>query len=146
MEPTPDLPALRSRITSTDRALVRLLGERMQLVSEVAACKRALGAPSFDRARESEVLDAALAEATAAGLPPDLVRGVMGHVLAASRAAQRTSLPPAEDAPRSIGVIGGTAGMGAFLADVFARGGTPVETTGLERGAPAEEVAGRHDL
>jgi chorismate mutase/prephenate dehydrogenase len=142
----PALAALRARVLEQDRALVAALAERARLVEAVAARKRQVGVPAFDRAREAEVLGAALEEARRAGVPGDLVRGVMGHVLAASRRAQRFAVPPAEDPPRSIGVVGGTAGMGAFLAEVFAREGIPVETMGKDRGAPAEEVAARHDL
>jgi prephenate dehydrogenase len=36
--------------------------------------------------------------------------------------------------------------MGAFLARLLDGAGYPVETTGLDRGAPAAEVASRHDL
>jgi len=63
----------------------------------------------------------------------------------ASRLAQMRAQRAVVD-PFSIGIIGGTAGMGAFMEKVFSSAGYAVEVTGSDRGAPAEEVAARSDL
>jgi len=142
---TPGLAALRSRLGACDRALVRLVGERMALVADVAALKARSGAPPFDREREGAHLARLEQEGAAQGVPPDLVRHLFTRLFSASRRAQRV-LRLAKAERSSIGVIGGTAGMGAFLARVFRDGGFEVEVTGLDGGAPAVEVASRHDL
>jgi prephenate dehydrogenase len=86
-----------------------------------------------------------LHKAAALEVPGEVVRDVYATLFAASRAAQRRFLQAGET-HYSIGIIGGTAGMGAFLARVLDAAGYPVEITGLERGAPNAEVAARHDL
>jgi chorismate mutase/prephenate dehydrogenase len=151
-----DLRALRAQLTACDEQIVALLGERMRLIRRVADVKAAAGLPSFDREREGAHLDDLHARAAMAGVPADVVRDVYGTLFAASREAQREALH-ATDERFSIGIIGGTAGMGAFLARVLTRAGYAVETTGVVAtagapgetrhvGAPNAEVASRHDL
>jgi chorismate mutase/prephenate dehydrogenase len=117
----------------------------MRLVGDVADAKLKAGLPSFDRDREGAHLDALSDQGREAGLPLDVVRDVFGILFAASRHEQRLHLYPRAD-HFSVGVIGGTAGMGAFLARVFISGGHDVEMTGLDAGDPSVVVAARHDL
>jgi chorismate mutase/prephenate dehydrogenase len=136
---------MRDALTACDVQIVQLLAERMRLIHRVAELKAQARLPSFDREREGALLDDLLAKAAELGVPAEVVRDVYSTLLAASRAEQRRVLHAGE--PHfSIGVIGGTAGMGAFLARLLDGAGYPVETTGLERGAPSAEVASRHDL
>ncbi|HVJ88634.1 MAG TPA: bifunctional chorismate mutase/prephenate dehydrogenase [Labilithrix sp.] len=140
-----DLTTLRTELAAKDTELVRLLAERMSLVREVATYKAANGLPSFDREREGALLDELLARATEAGLPEQVVRDVFASLFAASRLEQKRFLQ--EQTERfTIGVIGGTQGMGAFVARVFRSGGYAVEVTGLDGGRPSEEVAASNDL
>jgi chorismate mutase/prephenate dehydrogenase len=140
-----DLAHLRERLAALDRELVRLVAQRMAVVREIAAHKLESELPAFDRAREvahlSELVDAAGEDAATA----DAVRELWASLFAASRRVQReAALTRLERV--SVGIVGGTAGMGAFLARVLGRAGFPVETTGLDAGAPARELAARHDL
>ncbi|MBL9039140.1 MAG: bifunctional chorismate mutase/prephenate dehydrogenase [Archangium sp.] len=139
------LKALRDALSSVDRDLITLLGKRMDLVRQVAEIKAASGAPSFDREREGAHLDELLELAMTVRLAPDIVRDLFRSLFSTSRALQRTVFA-ARAQHFSIGIIGGTAGMGAFLARVFMSAGHAVETMGLGVGAPAAEVASRHDL
>ncbi|MBX3186484.1 MAG: bifunctional chorismate mutase/prephenate dehydrogenase [Labilithrix sp.] len=143
--PAPELAKVRDELAATDRSLVDLLGTRMRLIGEVAKVKAEKGLPSFDREREGAHLDDLLALAQKAGVADDLVRDVFSRLFAASRLEQRRFLH-ARAERFSIGVIGGTQGMGAFLARVFSGGGYTVETMGLGEGPPAAEVASRHDV
>jgi chorismate mutase / prephenate dehydrogenase len=140
-----DLATLRTELAQKDTDLVRLLAERMSLIRDVAKYKAEKGLPSFDREREGALLDVLLDKATAAGLPHEVVRDVFTSLFAASRLDQRRFLQTRAER-FSIGIIGGTQGMGAFLAEVFGAAGFPVETTGLDRGRPSEEVAASNDL
>ncbi len=144
-KPPPPLLAMREALTACDLQIVQLLGERMRLIRRVAELKAQARLPSFDREREGALLDDLLAKAADVEVPADIVRDVYAALLAASRAAQRRVLHAGET-HFSIGILGGTAGMGAFLAKVLDSAGYPVETTGLDRGAPSVEVASRHDL
>jgi chorismate mutase/prephenate dehydrogenase len=144
-KPPAPLLAMRDALTACDVQIVQLLAERMRLIHRVAELKAQARLPSFDREREGALLDDLLAKARELDLPGDVVRDVYATLLAASRAEQRRMLHAGE-AHFSIGIIGGTAGMGAFLGRLLDGAGYPVETTGLERGAPSAEVASRHDL
>jgi chorismate mutase/prephenate dehydrogenase len=145
-KPPSPLLAMRDALTACDVQIVQLLGERMRLVRRVAELKSQARLPSFDRDREGALLGDLLAKAAEAEVPEDVIRDVYAALFAASRAAQRRVLQAAEQVHFSVGIIGGTAGMGAWLAKLFDGAGYPVETTGLDRGAPAVEVASRHDL
>lgn len=142
---TKDLSVLRAELSEKDGELVQLLGERMALIRQVAEYKAEKGLPSFDREREGALLDSLLEKAAHAGVSADLVRDVFASLFAASRLDQRRFLQQKAE-HFSIGIIGGTQGMGAYVARVFRGGGYEVETTGLEEGRPAEEVAAAHDL
>src|SRR5205823_3430858 len=120
-------------------------GKRASLVREVAQWKASTGAPSFDRERESILLDSTIDKAREAGVSEQVVRDVFASLYAASRLDQRRFLQTKAE-KFSIGIIGGTAGMGAFLARVFTSAGYVVEAMGLDAGRKAEEVAAEHDV
>lgn len=143
--PSPDLLSLREQLAEKDREIVALLGERMRLIREVAREKAKSGKPTFDRDREGAHLDALLARAAEVGLADDVVRDVFARLFAASRLEQR-SYAQARVERYSIGIIGGTQGMGAFLGRVFAKGGLAVEAMGLDGGMPAAELAAKSEL
>lgn len=143
--PPPELAAARDALAAKDQELITLVAERMRLIREVARVKAEKALPSFDREREGAHLDDLLVRARDVGVPDELVRDLFGCLFASSRAEQRRFLHARRDHFR-IGVIGGTQGMGAFLARVFFAGGYAVETMGVGEGAPAEEVAARSDL
>jgi len=152
-----DLRSLRVELSACDERIVALLGERMRLIRRVAEVKAAAGLPSFDREREGAHMDDLHARAAMAGVPAEVLRDVYGTLFAASREAQREALH-AGDERFSIGIIGGTSGMGSFLARLFTRAGYAVETTGViavSPGGPGEtrhvgasnvDVASRHDV
>lgn len=141
-----DLSQLRAELADKDTELVRLLGDRMKLIREVAKYKAEKGLPSFDREREGALLEVLLEKAAETGLPEEVVRDVFASLFAASRLDQRRFLQERSKERFTIGIIGGTQGMGAFLARVFSSGGYDIETTGLEEGRTAKEVAADHDL
>src|SRR3954451_1072282 len=143
--PPPELDAIRADLAKTDQDLVALLGTRMRLIREVARVKADKDLPSFDREREGAHMDVLLEHAKAANVPEDVVRDVYARLFAASRLEQRRFLQ-ARAEHFSIGIIGGTQGMGGFLARVFSEGGFTVDAMGVGEGAPANEVAARNDL
>lgn len=143
--PAPELVAIRDELAVKDRELVAILAERMRLIREVARIKGEKGLPSFDREREGAHLDDLVALGRTMNVPDDVVRDVYGRLFAASRLEQRRILQTKTE-HFSIGIIGATQGMGAFLARVLKGGGFEVETMGLGEGPKAEEVASRNDL
>lgn len=140
-----ELLELRSQLADVDSVLVDTLARRMELIRQVADLKKDHGLPCFDRDREGAHIDDLINAGRSHGLSDDLVRDVFGRLFAASRLEQRRAQQSVLE-HYSIGIIGGTQGMGAFLARVFAQAGFPVETMGLESGPPAEQVAAQNDL
>jgi len=63
------LDELRDKIDQIDDELLRLFEQRMETVAEIAACKKAQGAPVLDRKRETEKL-ASLAEKVSPAMEP----------------------------------------------------------------------------
>ena len=143
--PLTPLASVREELARTDTELVALIANRMRLIRAVAQVKAEKDLPSFDREREGAHLDDLLARAREKGVPEDLVRDVFARLFAASRLEQRRLLQ-ARSEHFSIGILGGTQGMGAFLARVFRDGGFTVEAMGLGEGPSAIEVASRNDL
>ena len=141
-----ELIALRDELARKDAQIIDLLAERMRVIREVARVKADAKLPSFDREREGAHLDDLVARGGDAGISDDLVRDVFARLFAASRLEQRRFAQTRATERFSIGVVGGTAGMGAFLARVFFAGGFSVETMGAGEGPPAEEIAARNDL
>jgi chorismate mutase / prephenate dehydrogenase len=144
-QPAAALAGVREALAEKDQELVALVAERMRLIREVARVKAERGLPSFDREREGAHLDDLLGKARDVGVPDDVVRDIFSCLFAASRLEQRRFLQARTDR-FSIGIIGGTQGMGAFLARVFFAGGFAVETMGLGEGPTAVEVARQNDL
>lgn len=101
-EGTDRLEALRARIREVDEALVRLVGERRDLVLEVGRVKEALDLPVLDPPQEARVVRRAAELAREAGVDEEAVRDILWRIIASARDAQegRTRwgppLPPVE--------------------------------------------------
>jgi len=140
-----DLSKLREELAAKDAELVALIADRMRLIREVAQHKADNGLPSFDREREGALLETLLEKGSAYGISGELVRDVFASLFEASRLEQRRFILKKVQ-PYSVGIIGGTQGMGAFVARVLQGAGFEVETMGLDGGRTAEAVAAAHDL
>jgi chorismate mutase/prephenate dehydratase len=75
------LRARRARLDSVDRAIVKLLADRMALARDVARAKTASGARLRDRRREATLLARLGEYAEAAGLPPLAVERIFQEIL-----------------------------------------------------------------
>jgi len=81
----PQLVELRRQVDRVDLELLDVLARRRELVARIADVKRQHSLAGFDPARESEMLDALLREATLRQVPAMLVRAVLGAILDDSR-------------------------------------------------------------
>jgi chorismate mutase-like protein len=95
------LDAIRGRIAELDDELIRLVGERRDLVLDVGRVKLALGLPVLDPPREASVVRRAAERARALGVDEELVRDVIWRIIASARQAQekRTTWGPPEPPP-----------------------------------------------
>lgn len=87
----------RAALDAVDRELVRLFEQRMHIVRDVAAYKRAHGLPVLDRSREAQVLDSRTAMLTDERLTGS-VRTLFEQLMALSRAEQEAMFTDEEDA------------------------------------------------
>ncbi len=98
------LTEVRERIVKLDDELIRLIGERRDLVLEAGRIKEALGLPILDPAREATVVRRAAELARELGIDEELARDVVWRIIASARSAQTGTgewgappRPPAED-------------------------------------------------
>jgi chorismate mutase len=95
------LEAIRRRIVELDDELIRLVGERRDLVLDVGRVKLELGLPVLDPPREASVVRRAAERARELGVDEELVRDVIWRIIASARQAQekRTTWGPPEPPP-----------------------------------------------
>ena len=82
------LDELRQRIEQLDADLVRLIGERRQLVVEIGRVKAELGLPVLDPTREAAVVRRAAALARETGGDEEMIRDVIWRIMASARDQQ----------------------------------------------------------
>lgn len=78
----------RERIIALDEDLIRVIGERRDLVLEVARAKEVLGRPVMDPAREAAVVRRSAELARSLGVDEEMARDVIWRIIASARAAQ----------------------------------------------------------
>ena len=95
--PQERLEELRERIIAADDEIIRLIGERRDLVLEVGRIKEALGLPILDPAREARVVRRVAERSRALGVDEELTRDVIWRIISSARQAQSlrgSSNPP----------------------------------------------------
>lgn len=85
---TVELDALRDRISQVDDQLIRLLGERRELVVRIGREKARIGLPVMDPGREATVVRKVARQARELGVEEELVRDVIWRIIASARAEQ----------------------------------------------------------
>jgi chorismate mutase len=83
-----ELDEVRRRISEVDERLIRTIGERRDLVLEVARLKALLGLPVLDPRREAQVVRNAAARARDLGVDEEMTRDVIWRIIASARAIQ----------------------------------------------------------
>ena len=84
----PGVDELRAAIADTDRDIVALIAQRLDLVRSLGREKSRCGVPTADPAREAAVLRSVAAGARAAGLAEEPVREVFWCLIEMCRSAQ----------------------------------------------------------
>jgi len=88
------LDELRDRIIELDDELIRLIGERRDVVLEIGRMKRELGLPVMDPAREARVVRRVAERSRELGVDEELTRDVIWRIISSARDTQneRTGL------------------------------------------------------
>src|SRR5574344_2628483 len=127
-----EVNALRDQIDTVDQQLVALLARRLALVAEVGEVKSRHGLPIYAPDREAAMLAKRREEATANGVPADLIEDVLRRVMRESYSSENDSgFKCVYPQLRSIVVIGGAGQLGRLFVNMFRLSGYRVEI--LER-------------
>ena len=127
-----ELNALRDQIDEVDQQLVTLLARRLELVAGVGEVKSRHGLPIYAPDRKAAMLAKRRAEATAKGVPADLIEDVLRRVMRESYSSEKDSgFKCVNPALRPIVVIGGRGQLGSLFAHMFELSGYQVQI--LER-------------
>ncbi|MES2524439.1 MAG: bifunctional chorismate mutase/prephenate dehydrogenase [Gemmatimonadota bacterium] len=119
-DPRP-LPVVRGMIDALDRELLQIMAQRMVLVAEVAAYKRAHGIRIRDAERERTLIEDRRSRADALGLPVGEIESIFRVLMRSSRdhqAALRAEIP-LDESPRTVAIVGGEGQIGALFARLF---------------------------
>ena len=116
-----NLDELRERLTSLDKSLIKIIGERQSIVNEIGEYKLQVGRATRDFERERAVLDSARSEADRAHIDPDLAEEVIKLLIRSSLTKQEKDRVVAEGKGdgRKVLVIGGAGRMGKWFVNFF---------------------------
>ena len=119
------LEKLRSQLSAIDREIVKLVGERQRIVSEIGRDKQSRGAGTRDYEREKDVLEMARSNAAEAGVDPALAEELLNTLIRSSLASQERERVALEGKGGGLSalVIGGAGKMGRWFAEFFASQG-----------------------
>lgn len=82
------LEELRDRIIAVDDEIIRLIGERRDLVLDIGRIKESLGLPVLDPAREARVVRRVAERSRDLGVDEELTRDVIWRIISSARQTQ----------------------------------------------------------
>ena len=83
-----ELEGLREQISEVDDRLIRIIGERRDLVLAVGRLKEILNLPVMDPDQEAKVVRKAAGRARESGVDEEMTRDVIWRIIAAARSTQ----------------------------------------------------------
>jgi chorismate mutase len=89
--PSEPLEKLRARVIAVDDEMIKLIGERRDLVLEIGRIKESLGLPILDPAREARVVRRVAERSRALGVDEELTRDVIWRIISSARQTQGES-------------------------------------------------------
>ncbi len=136
-----ELNVLRQKIDETDKALLDLLVQRMQLVAEVGEVKSQHGLPIYVPEREAAMLASRRAEAEALGVPADLIEDILRRVMRESYVSENDKgFKTLNPAMRPIVIVGGKGKMGRLFERLLQLSGYQVRILDKEDWQFAEQM------
>ncbi|MXP67779.1 bifunctional chorismate mutase/prephenate dehydrogenase [Pantoea sp. Aalb] len=121
------LTLLRNQIDQIDKILLKLLAQRLDLVTKIGEVKRHYGLPIYDREREASMLALRRKEAQIIGISPDLIEDVLRRLMRESYTLENNKgfkmLCPTL---RSVVIVGGRGHMGRLFKKMLTLSGYKV--------------------
>lgn len=112
-----ELSLLRSQIDQVDQQLIKLLEERLRLVSDVGKVKHQYGLPIYAPEREQMMLTARRAEAEERGVSADLIEDILRRIMRESYTNENQfGFRKTNQGIEKIVVIGGAGKLGGLFA------------------------------
>ncbi len=145
----PDLGSLRDRIEAVDRQIIKLIGERLAIVEDVAEAKLASASPFRDRVREETLISRLREMATQANVDPHQIERMYRVIMDMSVAHQEQAVRDREDVPLRIsyqGVEGSYSHLAAQRRYAGRSGGALLTGHDSFRGAADSVLDGGADL
>ena len=112
------LAQLRAQLAELDGQILKLVGHRQTIITEIGHSKISSGKPTRDYAQEKEVIQRAQEKAKVVGLSPRLTETLMLLLIRGSLVAQEQSRiqDRGHGKGRTVLIIGGAGRMGIWLA------------------------------
>lgn len=125
----PQLKVLRDEIDDLDSQLVELLVKRRAVTTKVGELKSQVGMPIFAPEREASLITQRRAQATAAGISPELIEDILRRLMRDSYVSQDASGYQCVNPDcRKVVIVGGNGQLGKIFVDLFQRSNYNVET------------------
>ncbi|HEY7865473.1 MAG TPA: chorismate mutase, partial [Psychromonas sp.] len=114
------LSKLRDKIDAVDQQIIDLLAERLRLVGEVGEVKAKHGLPIYVPEREAAMLAKRREEASAKGVPANLIEDILRRTMRESYASENdTGFKTVNPKMKRIVIIGGNGLLGQRFVEMF---------------------------
>lgn len=141
------LAELREKIDQTDRQLLHLLAQRLELVRQVGEVKHQHGLPIYVPERESSMLQARRDEAEQLGISGDLIEDILRRVMRESYARENQfGFKTVNSEIRKIVIVGGRGKLGSLFARYFTLSGYAVSVLEQDDWESAGEILKNADV
>lgn len=141
------LSKLRDKIDAVDQQIIDLLAERLRLVGEVGEVKAKHGLPIYVPEREAAMLAKRREEASAKGVPANLIEDILRRTMRESYASENdTGFKTVNPKMKRIVIIGGNGLLGQRFVEMFKLSGYEVDILGRGNWDKAEEICSHAGL
>ncbi|MFT6926400.1 MAG: chorismate mutase/prephenate dehydrogenase [Psychromonas sp.] len=141
------LSKLRDQIDAVDQQIIDLLAERLRLVGEVGEVKAKHGLPIYVPEREAAMLAKRRAEASAKGVPANLIEDILRRTMRESYASENdTGFKTVNPKMKRIVIIGGNGLLGQRFVEMFKLSGYEVDILGRGNWDKAKEICSHAGL
>lgn len=141
------LSKLRDKIDTVDQQIIDLLAERLRLVGEVGEVKAKHGLPIYVPEREAAMLAKRREEASAKGVPANLIEDILRRTMRESYASENdTGFKTVNPKMKRIVIIGGNGLLGQRFVEMFKLSGYEVDILGRGNWDKAEEICSHAGL
>ncbi len=132
---------LREEIDDIDKALVKLIFQRLKVTKEIGEIKSDLGLALYHPEREAELIKNKRSYAKELGLSPDLIEDVIRRIIRDSYKSQNAQrVASLETESKEVLIIGGQGQFGKLFGDLFKKNGDKISIIEKQDRLDSEET------